>query len=318
MGSPAHALGKRPAQSIGWIQAESAVPKKQVERLQGDFQWFSSLPALSPTPSENEGGELFSKAQIIKLMTAIMKIKTVEPQSLNGWLQDRVQFLLAENFPINESRLSPVLIPGFEFPKTPLPETFQSLEQTARASEAQKGHVVMTNIGTAIYAMGKQIGFPLEADLRGIGKVAVTSPRTGIIQIGEGLFNDKLFNGIDREATSRKSFRLSTFFHEARHSDGNGKSLGFFHSACPPGHTYEGQSACDASINGPYMIGALTTLYFLKSCTNCSEAEKELLSLMTYDDFSRVTSGLDASKAQVWDEKPEGKRHQAISSIKKK
>ena len=141
---------------------------------------------------------------------------------------------------------------------------------------------------------------------RGVGRVPITSPRTGIIQIGDGLFHDGFFREeLPKDSVVRKVFRIQTFFHEARHSDGTGKSIGFLHALCPPGHAYAGVNACDRNSNGPYTVGALMIEQLEKACPNCSTLEKETLQMLKLDGRSRIIPQKDGQPAQKWDAAPE-------------
>lgn len=94
----------------------------------------------------------------------------------------------------------------------------------------------MTNIGAVLYQTGKDMGDLYSFRMDGIGSVVVKSPRTGILKIGSIYFNE-LYEDDSMSASSLKFihslYRMATLFHEARHSDGHGDSLGFFHVKCP-------------------------------------------------------------------------------------
>ena len=148
--------------------------------------------------------------------------------------------------------------------------------------------MVMQNLGAALYILGKEhstlIGFKVpDGDI-----VAVRSPRTGIIQIGEGLFQNHDPSSKNLDSMSNRLFRLATFFHEAHHSDGNGESLTFEHALCPAGHLYAGYHACDRNLNGPYTIGATVMRMFANNCSECSVKQTEEMQLDSLDSFSRI------------------------------
>jgi hypothetical protein len=149
---------------------------------------------------------------------------------------------------------------------------------------------VMTNVGGGLYSFSKEKHSILTLSIPGLNDVTLISPRTGIIQIGKGLF-DKDIAGLSKEPNQsivRFAFRMGTFFHEARHSDGHGKSLTFPHAICPAGHDYEGTAACDKNLNGPYTVGAHFFSSLARSCENCSAHELEMLHIEALDSFSRV------------------------------
>ena len=178
---------------------------------------------------------------------------------------------------------------------------------------SEKAMTVMSNIGSALYMGGKnkrQI-FNMKISrglMRSAEKVSVISPRAGIIQIGEGLFAPELTINKDApDAMINSIFRLSTFFHEARHSDGNGTSLAFSHAICPKGHAYEDEAACDESLNGSYTVGAVMLMEMAQGCgENCSEREKEILKVLILDDASRILKITHKGEvATDWDATPE-------------
>lgn len=258
-------------------------------------------------------------------------LEKLDAQSASGWLNDRVKYIVSENatslFNLLFRRAVYVERTGVLFPNaTIIPysldessatSTGSSLEknllQAGNGVESKQTFVVMLNIGTGLYYGGKQSSSVLGMKVsKGFFKkserVNIESPRTGIIQIGEGLFAPQLtINSKKPDAIANSIFRLGTLFHEARHSDGNGESLGFMHITCPKGHTYEGQAACDENLNGPYMVGALMLAEMTRSCgENCSEKETETLKAMIADSLSRVLQTTHKGEAsKVWDATPE-------------
>jgi hypothetical protein len=181
--------------------------------------------------------------------------------------------------------------------------------------------VVAVNIGAVIYNAGKMQDTLFEAMLPGLEKaVEVRSPRTGIIQIGAGLFQPLLgrfgWQGEDIDTEVSRLVRLGAIFHEARHSDGHGKSLTFPHAVCPEGHDYAGRVVCDRSLNGAYAVGGLVERDLLQQCRNCTVAEKEAFRLYTMDSFNRIIhvtrteegGAVKVTPTAFLDAGPEGKR----------
>jgi hypothetical protein len=119
--------------------------------------------------------------------------------------------------------------------------------------------------------------------------VPIDSPRVGIIQVGEGLFLERFrIQPKQIEAPANSIARLGSLFHEARHSDGNGASLGFGHAVCPAGHPYGGQNSCDRNRNGPYSVASAILKILLRECRDCSVEEKESLRVRILDYSSRI------------------------------
>jgi hypothetical protein len=214
--------------------------------------------------------------------------------ALQKWLYDRSRFILSEQFVITplstpifrnfHSYMNPI-IPQFEIGKN------DSTPVTVRT--------VMSNIGAKVYYSGKTQKALFQIIVPGHGAVPVTTPRVGIFKIGSALFDPLIPNlksgGLASVANSLA--RLKTYFHEARHSDGNGSSLVFAHAVCPEGHDYAGYNACDKNLNGPYSVGALFLSATINSCSDCSKAEKEALRVLQADSFSRVIRSFKRERA---------------------
>ena len=252
----------------------------------------------------------------------IMGLTTLNSQTASEWLNERVNYVVSEKalslFNLLINRNVSIERTNVDFPNQnviPYSSDFTSEiltgESNTKATEA--AITVMSNIGSALYMGGKkqrQI-FDMKISrgfLRSSEKVSVISPRAGIIQIGEGLFAPELtINKESPDAMVNSIFRLATFFHEARHSDGNGKSLSFAHAICPKGHAYENEAACDESLNGSYTVGAQMLTELAKGCgDNCSVGEKEILKVLILDDASRILKITHKGEAATdWDAAPE-------------
>ena len=79
------------------------------------------------------------------------------------------------------------------------------------------------------------------------------------------------------------------------------------HMTCPKGHDYEGQPACDESLNGPYTVGALMMTEMAKACEeNCSEKDKSTLKMLVLDSANRIMATTHRDEAATdWDATPE-------------
>ncbi len=212
-------------------------------------------------------------------------IESLTNQDLEEWLDARINWIIPET---EFDKLKIVEGDSAAYPDngTPVVETPDSKPQG-------KGVVVMSNIGTALYFSGKQmkkhVGLKIKTSMFKREKVMIDSPRTGIIMIGEGLFMRRLqINRQNDDSVANSLGRLQTMFHEARHSDGHGKHLGFFHAVCPEGHDYAGLNACDRNMNGPYSIGSNLMKEFIKNCEDCTESELEVMKLVWLDSLNRV------------------------------
>lgn len=305
----AHALGKGPTRLPEYsarIFFAEGVPSAQAIQLQSDLILLEKMQ-LWETHS--------------KLMRT-MHLERVTGPELRSWLEERVQLVVAENLDVKEATFRSPRAYDYESPTL-----FPDPDSVAGASEQRNVSVVMANVGTLVYWQGKRKGALLGMEIPAFGKVEIPSPRIGIIRIGKGLFfpltHGSVFSFgkgfLDPRTEANSLSRLSTLFHEARHSDGNGRSLGFFHTICPKGHSYAGYSACDRNLNGPYTVGAQILATFAKNCKTCSTEEREALRLSALDSFDRVIQIVPVrspkSEDRVhmvlsteWDDRPEGRR----------
>ena len=257
--------------------------------------------------------------EVEPLTLHVMGLESLTAETATMWLNERVNYIISEKaksiYNLFLRKVITVEKRNVEFPNSNvIPYSLDNFTPVDDFNDQSK-MVVMSNIGSALYVDGKnkkeinRIKIP-RGFLHTAEKISVTSPRAGIIQIGEGLFNPSLMiNAENPNALSNTIFRLGTFFHEARHSDGNGKSLGFMHRICPEGHDYEGQAACDESLNGPYTVGAVMMIEMMKSCkiqSSCTEAELQTLKMVILDNYNRrLIRTHKNEKATDWDATPE-------------
>lgn len=264
------------------IQFSRGISPSQEGMIQKDL---NLLPQLNLLDVSGEFQKIFRIEKINQFNSQI------NSREVEHWLQDRVQYILDQDHPFNETNLR--IIEGENsYPQHSLPQyPLQSRERGA-ANTRVSSNVLMTNIGTLLYRAGKDIKAPYELTIEGIGPVLVNSPRVGILQVGPAFMQPAFERGALSQIQHfvNSVYRLSTLFHEARHSDGNGLSLGFIHALCPKGHMYENKEACDEAANGPYRIGALFLNAVEKGCSDCSEGERDALRLLRNDSIGRILS----------------------------
>lgn len=245
----------------------------------------------------------------------MLGLSTLDSTSATDWLHERVNYILEDNALSNMKMIMKKAVTvEKENVIYPNPNIIPySLDPKNSLNDESENMIAMSNVGVAIYTRGKQdkVLYNLKVSkglLRKPLKVSVVSPRTGIIQIGEGLFSrDMTINNQKPDSLANTINRLSTFFHEARHSDGNGTSLGFAHAVCPKGHDLEGRAACDENLNGPYMIKAKFIEAMIKSSENLlTERERETLKIVILDNMDRVLKKTNSGLPSIdWDAKPE-------------
>lgn len=267
------------AKSSGRIMFDGTLSSKERGAI------VTALDLLDANPLMNASTELLR----------MMKVNSGDSRSIRAWLEERVQYILTPR--TNDKKIVTVSkTHEFENPGI-FPKAFLDLFPKANA---EKGMLIMSNPGAVIYLIDKKnkVLRGLLAD--GIGTIPFSSPRAGIIMIDKGL----LVIVHPKFPNAAKAFQLATLLHEARHSDGNKETTGFLHAKCPKGHKFEGLSACDDNLNGPYSIDSLVTKALLDSCEDCSAQEEGILRVQYLEYAGRVLPGASA----YWDDAPEGQR----------
>jgi hypothetical protein len=262
------------------LKFSSDVPKEHQQLIQADLALLARQNISINSPELNRVMDLNG---------------VVTSNTLSQWLSQRVKYIVGKDFELNENSLA-VVQTGYSFQNPGLTPDVPARVSTPGKDTSANGkpvRVVMTNVGSAIYVVSKMTGALLAVKTPGSSsKITVTSPRVGIIQIGEGLFVKRSTQLATSTLTDIENSlaRISTMFHEARHSDGNGKTLGMMHAICPKGHSYAGFGACDFSLNGSYSVGAYSMKAMAENCSDCNAAQKEVLRLDYMDSFSRIIS----------------------------
>ena len=273
------------AGGVAWAGSKKIDPKKSrikfadtIDKSQRDLmlQDLETLKSLSFYDPQGKVSALF---------------KTLpETNSMQEWLYSRSKYIVPETFKTDQNTVK-VIKENHIFSNPTLP----TLEKGRTVDPGATIQIVMSNLGAGMYLGGKMQNAVFALKIPGVGEVPITSPRAGIFQVGAGLFQPllKKSGGTSIEGLANSLSRLSVYFHEARHSDGNGSSLLFAHAVCPEGSVYSGYNACDKNLNGPYTVGAEFTGATLHNCTTCSEAEKEALRNRQADAYSRVIAEYD-------------------------
>ncbi|WP_412471802.1 hypothetical protein [Halobacteriovorax sp. RT-1-4] len=251
-------------EKFGGIYFDSTVPANQLHSLKGDLSY---LYQLKMDNTDNDFSSYF-------------ELEEVSGPFLYNWIYNRVKYIVGQDYNVRGRNY--VTKRGHTFPATPLPGS-SSFNNT----DAFGGVVVMSNIGAGLYLSGKKSKL-LKGTKINRNKVFATSPRVGILQIGEGLFLDSILVNKETDSEANKIKRLGTLFHEARHSDGNSEHIGFNHHTCPEGHTLYGFSACEKYGNGSYQLEAIATKNLLLNCSTCSVEDKTKLEASIADAFDRV------------------------------
>jgi hypothetical protein len=251
--------------------------------INGDTQESikQAIEKLDEIPLQNPSPELLR----------VMAIDSADPRSLRNWLSDRVKVLVSE---FDFSQALSVELDDVTYPyANDLPDFGGGGRDKPNFRSEDQGITLMSNIGTVGYFTGKISRSLLSIDIPGVGNLSLKSPRVGLVQVYE------VFDSIP--AGRIKNFLLlTTLFHEARHSDGSARHLGFFHSLCAQGSDLEGLTGCDNYGNGAYALESELIKNFINACKSCATNEKEFLQLLYLDAKSRVQG------TQFFDPRPEG------------
>lgn len=255
------------------IAISKQIPSFRREQLRADLDF---LKTISTWPTIGEEGLL------------AFGLTEATPKSLTKWLTDRVSFIvptiLNQSLPIIGSQTLRTY-PSTQYIPRNLNHMFLIRDQNRNA--------MMANIGTGYYLLGKRNSQTVSVRMKehfphGDRYMAIMTPRVGLIEAYPSYFNAKKSLSGKGNQPSDRIMRLSFLFHEGRHSDGNGETLGFYHEECPVGHDYAGLFACDTPSNGSYRISALFLKNSLEACHSCSEDHKEALRLAYLDARNRI------------------------------
>ena len=225
----------------------------------------------------------------------ILGVSDLKFETLKAWLAERVRYVIADSedpsdglsaLQQNYVYPNPNVLPELQTPPAGSKQKFQD------DLSPQRSGVIMSNVGTNIYINGKKmkslLGYNFQGPL-GSTLIPVKSPRVGILQIGQGLFLKKISDDTN-SSVSNSIYRLAILFHEAYHSDGHGKSLGFVHALCPSG-PYMNTLSCDRETNGPYTAQAYFIRQAVIPCHDkglCDDDEAERLAFVGTDALDRV------------------------------
>jgi hypothetical protein len=249
------------------INFSKSVPSEQKKLLTRDMFFLAN----QPYPSDSK-------------LAQMMEIPSTDGLTILNWIDNRMVRIVGEDFELEKNI---AIVNQSFFPEPSETPSIPTVVNTPGGSSGGgKVQTVMSNLGGAVYISGKMshVMFSLKVD---DNKINITSPRLGVFKVGEGLFNTQLTKS---PADSKMStyFRLATLVHEARHSDGRGRSAGFLHAICPTGHRFAGYAGCDASSNGPYTIEGQFLKVAIQNCKDCQPGELELMNKMMADSFSRM------------------------------
>jgi hypothetical protein len=271
------------------IEVDLGVPQNQARSIYLDQEYLKKLQ--------------FQNNDAEKVTARMLKLKgPLTAAQLQKWLDERVSLIISEEMKLESSI---VVAPGVvQYPEASVMPTLErtklSPDSPERSEPRAKPVLVMSNTGAALYVMGKENRILLGLKKTDGSFLPLVSPHHGFIQIGAGLFLERLrVNPQFQDAGANALSRLSTLFHESRHSDGHGATLGFMHAICPAGHDYAGYPACDKNLNGPYTVGAQVLKTLAQACGDCSTKEKTVLKMIEADSRSRILRTFKDGKGKL-------------------
>ena len=294
------------------VTVDSGVADDQRKSVEADQRYLKKLQYQNNADDQET-------ARLLKISGPVTADK------LQAWLDERVSTVVSESLDIQTSLMVAPGIANYPeasvFPKTEKPKLKPESNPTpppASGGQDAKPVIVMANLGAAVYMMGKQNHVLLALRKADGTPLPMASPHHGFIQIGAGLFLDRFrVNPLSQDAPANALSRLSTFFHESRHSDGHGETLGFPHAICPEGHPYAGYPACDKNLNGPYTVGAQVLKTLSQACGECSTREKAILKIIEADSRSRILKSFPDENGKLVNAKNWSDRFEQIQSFQK-
>ena len=272
-----------------YLSAFFVVSSLSVSAMAQTFQYGKDVPKAQIQLLESDLS-LLGKIQFQNVDPEFYKVSDFEGslksgQDLYGWMKERIRYVVGEKFFAYDNRYLEQENYNFDFPNE-LPDLDDSKEAEGGTYQNWKPQISMQNLGPTTYLQGKKVGRLLGLKVPGLGRIPMSTPRVGLIQVGPAFFRVPK----DQKVTdyNLRADRVATLLHEARHSDGRGVHVGMPHIKCPINHIYSGFYACDFSLNGAYSVGAHVGKALTENCNECSVAEKEKMRLNYLDSFSRV------------------------------
>jgi hypothetical protein len=253
------------------VTFDASVPEDQAQMIREDLDRFQRLSF-----SSQEDAELFG-------------LSTLNNQTMSAWLSERVKVIVGESYDYAS------LAKGESYDYSPRVFARSSPQE----AEFSKMTTIMSNTGAYVYLKGKEADALFTLPINGVS-IPIRTPRVGIIRIGPGLFTVNRIKSSDLNSLANVLVRMGTLFHEARHSDGNGKTAGFPHASCTINNQVS--SACEMNLNGPYMLEAkfLKLAQSICKSNSCTVEELEGLKYFQADSASRLIG------ANMPDPRPEG------------
>ena len=188
-----------------------------------------------------------------------MGISDFSTASLNRWFATRMHYIVSEDYSWKSNyQIQRV----FSASPTVVADSSQQTSATTNAS----------NMGGEIYLYQVPLGMVLNISVDG-NMFTIDTPRVGFVRIGPGLFSRRIRSG-SVTSLANSLLRLTTLFHEARHTDFNGSNAAAPHIVCTNIPELNGDYACEGYRNGPYEVGVAVLRHFLGSYSSKLTSEE--------------------------------------------
>jgi len=269
---------------LGDIEVDSCFDTRSAQTLKKDWEFFNDLNI------EGAGGDEKRDFIVADIKNLLEIDGPLTHTNIEDWLFSRVNHIVPPNYNFKKVKSSDKSF-RYENPTAiPHEDIMIKVEDIQdNQKEFREMGVLMMNIGGLVYLSGKKEGVLYEMELNSGKNVEIKSPRAGVIIPGSQFKDFTKAEAKQGDNKAIKILRLATLWHEARHSDGNGASLGLLHDKCPNDHPAKGEYICENKRNGPYHIGAKMMRLMGNICSDCTTAENELLDELYLDSLGRIT-----------------------------
>src|SRR4051812_45845408 len=103
---------------------------------------------------------------------------------MRDWLERRVHYLL----PAHATLSSLFRSDGGDYQEENPQEIEVKILFSGKANDDHSDQIMMVNVGSLVYNYGKKNSHLFWGKIGGVGEIAVSSPRVGILEIGKGMF----------------------------------------------------------------------------------------------------------------------------------
>ncbi len=264
----------------GCGKKQEELPTDPIALAQDDMQKMGSIDPAGPKAMDESSSGAFTKIFGGTTGTDVLH-----------YMNERVHYFITNDSPMDF------------YPRTFTHKSWASDNVTADSDIV----IAASNFGGELWFQGLLDGVTFRYSYKNEKDVPVTSPRVGIIRMGEGYLK-KMTKSKLMPSVSRQGILL----HEARHSDCTGglnqdaleagrkapsykkfidgfprRACLHLHTLCPSGHTYENLAACDSEAWGSYAVEAIYLTAMIKNMPS-DEIETNVMRMDALDRYTRL------------------------------